>query len=169
MNKRISIFRLGIYELKIIGLILLSLSIVFFILQKIDFISFLPNWLVNWLVVVSLTLINFSKEKIESKRIEIIRLQSLYLSSLSVIALIISFEFVSGIFHLTEGLQSIIVAFIFNMVFLVTYQFYKFTTKRVDNVEKNQTVTLNMTIGSYLVWGLITAIAIASIFILFKS
>ncbi|MCD6113148.1 MAG: hypothetical protein J7J86_07785 [Bacteroidales bacterium] len=167
MNKRISIFRLGTYKLKIIGFIFLTLSIAFFILKKIDIISFLPNWLVNWLIVVSLTLINFSKEKIENKTIEIIRLQSLYLSSLSVIALIISFEFVSGIFHLTEGLQSIIVAFIFNMVFLVTYQFYKFTTKRVDNVEKNQTVTLNMTIGSYLVWGLITAIAIASIFILF--
>lgn len=169
MNKRISIFRLGIYEIKITGLILLMLSIAFFVLQKIDIISFLPNWLINWLVVVSLTLINFSKEKIESKRIEIIRLKSLYLSSLSVIGLILSFEFVSGIFHLTEGLQSIIVAFIFNIIFVVTYQFFKLTYKQSDSVEEDQTATFNMTIVNYLVWGLVTAIAIASIFIFFNS
>jgi len=167
MNKRISIFRLGVYEIKIVGLILFLLSIAFFVLQKIDIISFLPNWLINWLVVVGLTLINFSKEKIESKRIEIIRLQSLYLSSLSAIGLILSFEFVSGAFQLTEGLQSIIVAFIFNILFLVTYQFFKLTYKQVDSIGENQIAKFNMTIGNYLVWGLITAIAIASIFIFF--
>ena len=146
---------------------LFALSITFYILTRIDIFSFFPNWFINWLVVLSLTLINFSKEKFESKTIEIIRLQSLYLSSLSVIALIISFEFISGIFHLTESLQAIIVAFIFNIVFLVTYQFYKFTKKHFDDSKNDTTVCISMSIGNYLMWALITAIAIASIFVLF--
>ncbi len=167
MNKQITFNRLGIYELKIIGLTLLIFSVISLIMQRTEIISFLPGWLVNWSIVLSLTLINFSKEKFETNKIEIFRLQAMYLSSMTVIGLIISFGFVSGVFHLTESIEPMVIAFIFNIIFMVTYQIQKIIGIKVDKIENSNLIHFNMTVGNYLVWGVISALALTLLFVLF--
>jgi hypothetical protein len=127
----------------------------------------LPGWLLNWLIVLSLTLINFSKEKFENNKIEIFRMQAMYLSSMSVLGLIIAFSFVYGVFHLTESIEPMIIAFIFNIIFMVSYQIQKFSGKKVNGIENSNPVSFNMTIGTYLIWGVISALALSLIFVLF--
>lgn len=167
MNKGIVFFRLGDYKLKIFGIIILALSLILFGIQKAGFFSLVPIWLINWLIILSLTLINFSTEKNENKRIETIRLQSIYLSSLTTMGLIISFEFVSGIFYLTENIQSLIIAFVFNIIFMVTYHFLKYFDKGFEQVEENKMTTFNISKVNYLIWGIISALALSLIFVMF--
>lgn len=167
MNKLITFFRIGVYKVKILGFILLVLSIIFLLIQRFEIVSLLPRWLLNWLIVLSLTLISFSKEKTETNKIELFRLQALYLSSMTVLSLIIALSFVYEVFHLNEHIEPIVIAFIFNIIFLVTYYIQKIIGKKVNGIENSSFVSFNMTIRTYIIWGIISALALSLIFVLF--
>jgi uncharacterized membrane protein YozB (DUF420 family) len=146
-------------------------GVIFFILAKTSIFDAktIPFWLINWLIILGLTLFNFSKEKVENKKIEIIRTQALFLSSMTVLGLIISFTLVSNLFHFDKNIDPMLIAFIFNAVFLVTFQIQKITNrKQIGTIEKHeQQKPLKMNYKIYLSWAAISTLAIALIFVLF--
>ncbi len=80
--------------MKVIGAIILFGSLILLILQKSEVVTIFPNWLINWLIVCSLAIINFSKERHDNHGYEQIRISSMYVSSLTSVCLILSYELI---------------------------------------------------------------------------
>lgn len=167
----IVVFKLGSYKLKIFSFILFISGVILFILAKTNIFDniTISYWFINWLIILGLTFFNFSKEKVENKKTEIIRTQALFLSSMTVLGLIISFTLVSNIFHFDKNIEPMLIAFVFNAVFLVTFQIQKITNRKLIGViEKHeQQMPLKMNYKIYISWAVISTLAIALIFVLF--
>ncbi len=162
-------FWLSNYYMKLVGILLLLIPIVSIILAIMFHYSNIPQWLSQWLIVIGLTLVNFSKEKFENKYHEIIRTQSIYMASMTTLSLIISYTFVFGIFDLTYVLQPLIIAYIFNVIAFGSYYILLLLYKNDNTVitEKMQSAKVKISIFHYTLWVITITSGISFIFILF--
>lgn len=142
MNKQKSInfIPIGNYPLKIAGVIILLIGIFLQILQifkmgELEGIELGSHWI----IVLGLCFINFSKEKNESDKILIVRLLSFRIAGIFIVAFILSIDLVSFVFSIHVLLKPIMIAFLYNIVFIVNYLFLIFIVKNETNIAFNET------------------------------
>ena len=114
---------IGSYKLKIAGIILLVVSLLYELLILIHLIQVDPYFsaICNWLVVASLSLVNFSKSKYENKKTMMVRLYSLKIGGIFISSFLLGIELVALLKKETIEVPGILTGFLFNSIVFISY------------------------------------------------
>jgi hypothetical protein len=156
------------YRWKYTGIILLMVSVIYFLAKQTSLfeLSVHGDW-VKWGITLSLTLIAFSKEKLENERIRNIRIIAQHYAFIFIISLTIAYYLVIFTFRLPAELSPldlILMSLILNTIFFYTVKWWG--VKDIHLNYKSLMQILKEDKSLILIWSILTLITVWLILIL---
>jgi L-asparagine transporter-like permease len=137
--KSYNVIPLGGYSLKLFGLVLLCAGGALKVLSYKNQILFKDmGFFANWFIIAGLSFVNFSREKNENNKTTLMRFFAFKNAGIFVSGFILAINLVAYMFKTNIGLTSMMIAFLFNLVFAISYFAFRiFTKAETDEQDTN--------------------------------
>lgn len=166
MSSNFSVIPYHSYSVKLIGIGFFFIGLVVYILDANSLIRLdaVGNGFPKWIIVLGMTLFNFSKERKETTQTAMARLFTFKALGVFIVCFILAINLVSLIFNIDLDLPSLLIAFIFNLFFGAIYFLTLIFPRLISNEDEESFSKLDDT-GTppksvYYVWAILSVLTL---------